>query len=41
MLSSYNKLAKQRILSSIELYTNDSTKLSNELNELQMLTEKY
>jgi len=39
MMSSYNTLAKQRMLS-IELCPNDLTKLSNELSLLQMLTEK-
>jgi len=41
MMSLYNILAKQRMLSSIELCTNDFTKLSNELSLLQMLTETF
>jgi len=40
MMSSNNKLAKQRMLSSTELCPNDLAKLSNELILLQMLTEK-
>jgi len=40
-LGLYNELAKQRMLSSIELCTNELTKLSNELSLLQMLTEKF
>jgi len=40
-MSEYSNLAKQNMLSSIELCSNGLTKVSNELSLLQMLIEKW